>query len=36
MNVIVHDPHGRGSEESIANAPRIHGTAILFQKPVWS
>jgi hypothetical protein len=36
MNVIVHDPHGRGSEESIANAPRIHGTAVLFQKPVWS
>jgi hypothetical protein len=36
LNVIVHDPHGRGSEESIANAPRIHGTAVLFQKPVWS
>ena len=36
LNVIVHDPHGLGSEESIAAAPRIHGVAVLFQKPVWS
>ena len=36
FNVVAHDPHGLGSAESLAAAPRIHGTAVLFQKPVWS
>ena len=35
-NVVVHDPDGLGSAESLAKAPRIYSTAVLFEQLVWS
>jgi hypothetical protein len=35
-NVVVHDPDGLGSPESLAAAPRIHGVAVLFERVIWS